>query len=227
MESALAEMQQRLQAHEARLQGVVALEIRLLAAETGLAQASAGIADQRRQDDDVPLRAAPTHAAPREPDQAETAGIASAPSFVDTRALGRPPVFSGGTATSGRAGGLPWRQWAFLALLLFRTCAGAYNTTARTALTQAETQLEPIAAQSDLDPAIRDLSAQTPHILALTLRSRALDTVRPAEYGPRLPGIFQSMLQADPTPTARQDAVQSIYEWKRRLDTYGQQSGDA
>ena len=232
MEQALADLQAQLRSHEVRLQGATLLEQRVLQAEAGLAQASTIIGEQRRQLDDIALRTA-ARAVPLTP--TPEPGLPHR-GFVDTRAIGKPPPFTGELAADGRPEGLHWGQWAFL----FRAYVGAYNATARAALENAETSAEPIIVDDLLEARSEELSSQVFYILALTLRGRALGVVQRvpegngmeawrqlcAEYEPRLPGRFQAMLQALLSPQAGPDPVQSLYEWERRVAIYENQSGD-
>ena len=100
MEAALADMQARLQVQEASMAGAAALEQRLRAAETGLAQASAVIGQQRQQIEDMALRTAASRQVQGTPQPEET----KQQSFIDTRAVGKPTAFSGEVGRRGWQG---------------------------------------------------------------------------------------------------------------------------
>ena len=48
------------------------------------------------------------------------------PSLVDTKAIGKPPTFSGDVDVNGQPEGMPWSQWSFV----FRSYLGAFDPTA-------------------------------------------------------------------------------------------------
>ena len=112
MEQAVADMQAQLRAYETRLQAAANLKVRVMQAEAGLAQASAIIGDQRRQLDDVSLRQATYSAGVRAVPWTPTAGdqqerpSRQPQSFIDTRAIGKPPNFSVDIASDGRTEGI-------------------------------------------------------------------------------------------------------------------------
>ena len=89
MQSVLQGMEERLRGYEARLSQTAQLEQRMLQAESGLAQASQVIGEQRRAMDDFALNRAAQHSLTPTPAPAQTQ------SFIDTRAVGKPPSFSG------------------------------------------------------------------------------------------------------------------------------------
>ena len=221
----MAELQERLRAQEARMAGALILEQRLIAAEAVIAQ----------QQQQLNLSAA---------QQARTSLAGSQvgddeprkQSFIDTRAIGKPPNFSGEVGDDGKPDGPAWSQWAFL----FRAYVGAFSADTRKLLEDAEQAIETIIQDPHFNKAEYELGAQVYYILALTLRGRALGVVQRtsegngfeawrllcAEFEPRLPGIFQSMLQALLAPPPTRDPVQCLYEWERRVDIYENQSGD-
>ena len=59
------------------------------------------------------------------------------PSLVDTKAVGKPPMFSGDVDVNGQLEGMPWSQWSFV----FRSYFGAFDPTATRLLRQVETNV--------------------------------------------------------------------------------------
>ena len=157
---------------------------------------------------------------------------------ADTKAIGKPPAFSGDVDVNGQPKDMPWSQWSFV----FRSYLQAFDPTASRLLQQVETNVE--------DPVVVDntgmteeetrLSIQLFYVLALTCRGKALQVVRRVpegfgfearkqlcrEFEPRLPLRFQGMLQALLSPTRMDDPVQSIYQWESRMKVHEERSGD-
>ena len=140
------------------LAGHADLARRVTQAEAGLVEAGAVIREQRRQLDQF----AGTPAVQSDPKQ----------SFVDTRAIGKPPSFTGESLGDGKPDGLVWGQCSFL----FRAYVGAYSKQARTMLEEAESQ--PERPEGVLEGKEAELSAQIFYILALTFRGRSLGVVQ-------------------------------------------------
>ena len=159
-------------------------------------------------------------------------------SLVDTKAIGKPPTFSGDVDTSGQPEGMPWSQWSFV----FRSYLGAYDLVATRLLQQVEAKVEDpsVVDNSSMTEGERRLSVQLFYVLALTCRGKSLQVVRRVpegfgfeawkqlcrEFEPRLPSRFQGMLQALLSPTRTDDPVQTIYQWESRVKVYEEQSGD-
>ena len=60
------------------------------------------------------------------------------PSLVDTKAIGKPPTFSGDVDVNGQPEGMPWSQWSFV----FRSYVGAFDPTATRLLNEVESNVE-------------------------------------------------------------------------------------
>ena len=71
------------------------------------------------------------------------------PSLVDTKAIGKPPTFSGDVDVNGQPEGMPWSQWSFV----FRSYLGAFDPTATRLLRQVESNVE--------DPVVVDNTSMT------------------------------------------------------------------
>ena len=153
------------------------------------------------------------------------------PSLVDTKAIGKPPTFSGDVDVNGQPEGMPWSQWSFV----FRSYLRAFDPTATRLLRQVETNVEgPVVVDK------RRLSIQLIWVLALTCRGKALQVARRVpegfgfearkqlcrEFEPRLPSRFRGMLQALLSPTRMDDPVQTIYQWESRVKVCEEKSGD-
>ena len=134
-------------------------------------------------------------------------------SLVDTKAIGKPPTFSGDIDVKGQPEGMAWSQWSFV----FRSYLRAFDPTATTLLRQVETNVEdPVVAENtSMTEVERRLSKPLFDVLALTCRGKALQVVRRVpegfgfeawkqlcrEFEPRLPSRFQGVLQALLSPT--------------------------
>ena len=60
------------------------------------------------------------------------------PSLVDTKAIGKPPTFSGDVDVNGQPEGMPWSRWSFV----FWSYFGAFDPTATRLLRQVESNVE-------------------------------------------------------------------------------------
>ena len=80
----------------------------------------AALEERRRQTEEVLVqeRLAQTEAAQQ--------AMGSSVPLVDTKAIGKPPTFSGDIDTNGQPEFLPWSQWSFV----FRSYLGAYDSVA-------------------------------------------------------------------------------------------------
>ena len=67
------------------------------------------------------------------------------PSLVDTKAIGKPPTFSGDIDVKGQPEGMAWSKWSFV----FRSYLRAFDPTATRLLRQVETNVEnPVVADN-------------------------------------------------------------------------------
>eukprot|EP00959_Pyramimonas_sp_CCMP1952_P059442 1241371-Pyramimonas_sp.AAC.1 len=139
-----------------------AMEARLTAAEQQIADRTAELTEARRVIDQMSTAgpaAAGAAAAPQQPSRGES-------SLVDTRALGKPPLFSGDLTADGKPeGGLAWPQWSFT----FRAYAGAFDPTCRDALEYAANKVDDEQQISNVMMDVNDkkLSSQIYYVLAL------------------------------------------------------------
>ena len=117
--------------------------------------------------------------------QPAAAAARGANSLVDTRAIGKPPPFSGDIDAEGKpVDSLPWTQWAFV----FRAYVGAYDVDAKKLLQECEAKTEgpKIMINADMTADQAKLSNQICYALALTLRGKSLQVVRRVPDGARL-----------------------------------------
>ena len=144
------------------------------------------------------------------------------PSLVDTKAIGKPPTFSGYVDVNGQPEGMPWSRWSSV----FQSYRGSFDPTATRLLQQVETHVEDpvVVDNTGMTDVERRLSIHLFHVLALTFRGKALQVVRRVpegfgfeawkqlcrEFEPRLPSRFQGMLQALLSPTRMDDPAQTI-----------------
>ena len=103
------------------------------------------------------------------------------PSLVDTKAIGKPPTFSGDIDVNGQPEGMTWSQWIFA----FRSYLGAFDPAATRLLRQVETNVEDpvVVDNTSMTEVERRLSKQLFHVLALTCRGKALQVVRRVPEG--------------------------------------------
>ena len=123
-----------------------------------------------------------------------------AQSLVDTRAIGKPPTFSGDVDPNGHPEGMTWSQWSFI----FPSYVGAFDPGATRLLQQVETKVEDpaVVVNTTMTDGERRLSIQR-------LRRVPEGFLFCKEFEPRLPSRFQGMLQAILSPTTTDVPVQT------------------
>ena len=207
------------------------MEARLAAVEDHLRQTEEVLVQERRQTAEAAQQGVGAPA----PTGEWASGVQS---LVDTRAIGKPPTFSGDVDPNGQPEGMPWSQWSSI----FRSYLGAFDPVATGLLQQVETKVEDptVVDNTTTTEAERRLSIQLLYVLALTCRGKSLQVVRRVpegvglqvwkqlcrEFEPRLPSRFQGLVQAFLSPTRTDDPVQTIYQWESSVRVCEEQSGD-
>ena len=154
---------------------VSSMEVRLAALEERLRQTEEVLVEERL--------ARQTEAAQQAMRSSVLTGerVLTVQSLVDTKAIGRPPTFSGDIDTSGQLEGMPWSQWSFV----FRSYHGAYDSVATRLLQQVEAKVEDpsVVDNESVTEAERRLSVQLFYVLALTCKGKSLQVVRRVPEG--------------------------------------------
>ena len=147
--------------------------------------------------------------------------------LVDTKAIGKPPTFSGDVDPNGRPEGMPRSQWSFI----FRR-PGCEHTAAASG---GEGVGSDGCRQNNHDRGGEATFDTAVLLLALTCRGTSLQVVRfgfeawkqlCGEFEPRHPSQLQGMQQALLSPTRTDDPVQTTYQRESKVEVYEEQSGD-